>query len=177
MMYATTCPAVMNSVDTVTNRPLHMAGLISLIYSGTTKLALPTAKPMTDRPKIMPHTVEERACHTAPMMKSASAMRMTRLRPSPSARSPEKGEASSAKRDVEEVIKDLSIVVRAREERSAFIETRVDEITPVLSVDVNILSCNEYHGVVSSHPLKANLESGGERTSILITKQQSTDAR
>jgi len=119
----------------VTSLPLHFAGASSEIYKGTTKLALPTARPMTERPRIMPHTLEERDCHRAPTMKRASATRMTRLRPSPSAMSPEIGLARSAKREVADVMKDLSRVVRARSERSEPMETRVEDMTPVLQTE------------------------------------------
>ena len=42
-----------------------------------------------------------------------------------------RGEASSAKREVEDVIRDLSRVVRGRES-DVWIDTRVEDITPVL---------------------------------------------
>lgn len=45
---------------------------------------------------------------------------------------PVRGEATSAKKEVEEVIRDLSRVVRGRAERSEAMEMRVEEITPVL---------------------------------------------
>lgn len=47
------------------------------------------------------------------------------------------GEATSAKREVEEVIIDLSREVRRRLEREASIETRVADITPVSSEPVS----------------------------------------
>jgi hypothetical protein len=53
-----------------------------------------------------------------------------------SARRPEAGLASSAKRAVAEVRRDLSRVVRGWEDRSVPMETRVEEITPVLSEEV-----------------------------------------
>jgi hypothetical protein len=68
----------------------------------------------------------------APMMKSRSAPRITFLRPSVSARTPVTGEARSAKNDVHDVMRLLSRVVRGREERSEPMETRVEDITPVL---------------------------------------------
>jgi hypothetical protein len=43
-----------------------------------------------------------------------------------------RGEASSAKKEVQDVMRLLSRVVRAREERSVFMDTRVELITPVL---------------------------------------------
>lgn len=49
-----------------------------------------------------------------------------------SASIPEAGLATSAKREVMEVRRDLSRVVRVREDRSVPIETRVEEMTPVL---------------------------------------------
>lgn len=55
-----------------------------------------------------------------------------RLRPRESARRPEMGEARSAKKEVELVIRDLSRVVRGWWEREEFMDMRVEEITPVL---------------------------------------------
>lgn len=57
---------------------------------------------------------------------------MTGLRPRVSAKRPVTGLASRAKKDVAEVMRDLSRVVRARDERSVLMEIRVEEITPVL---------------------------------------------
>lgn len=57
---------------------------------------------------------------------------MTRWRPRASLREPDSGEARRAKSEVEDVIRDLSRVVSAREERSVPMETRVEEMTPVL---------------------------------------------
>jgi hypothetical protein len=82
----------------------------------------------------MPHTLPVQACHSAPRTKRMSAMRMTVLRPSASARTPVSGETSSAQKEVAEVIRDLSRVVRDREERSELMETRVEDMTPVLQV-------------------------------------------
>ena len=67
-------------------------------------------------------------------MKSRSASRITRLRPRELARRPLAGETRSAKREVEAAIIDLSKVVRGREEREVLMETRVEEITPVLMI-------------------------------------------
>jgi hypothetical protein len=61
-----------------------------------------------------------------------SATRMTRFRPRESARRPVRGEARRAKKEVAEVMRDLSRVVSGREERDVFIEIRVEDITPVL---------------------------------------------
>lgn len=47
---------------------------------------------------------------------------------------PVSGEKRSAKRDVLDVMRDLSRVVRGREDRAELIETRVEDITPVLHV-------------------------------------------
>lgn len=49
------------------------------------------------------------------------------------------GDATRAKREVAEVMRDLSRVVRFREERSLRIETSIDEITPVLYDGVSLL--------------------------------------
>lgn len=54
------------------------------------------------------------------------------MRPMESASSPVSGDARSAKREVEDVIRDLSRVVRGRWERSAPMLMRVEDITPVL---------------------------------------------
>lgn len=68
------------------------------------------------------------------MINMIEATRMTRLRPSVSAREPVQGEARRAQKEVAEVIRDLSSVVRRRPERSVWIETRVEDMTPVLKV-------------------------------------------
>ena len=122
----------MKRLLTTTSRPLKGLGLSSEIYKGTTNDALPTAAPTMDRPAIIPSTVLVHACNSAPSMKSISATRITVLRPYVSARIPVKGDARSAKNEVQDVIKLLSRVVRGREERSVFIDMSVEEITPVL---------------------------------------------
>lgn len=58
---------------------------------------------------------------------------MMRLRPSLSARWEEKGATRRAKREVEEVMMDLSKEVRRRLDREVSMETRVADITPVSS--------------------------------------------
>lgn len=133
-MYATTCPPVIKRLDTVTSRPRKALGASSLMYIGTTKLALPTAAPTTLRPTIIPDTVVEKACISAPATKSMSAMRMILRRPSASARMPVSGEASSAKKDVDDVMRDLSSVVSGRCDKDELIEIKVEDITPVLQV-------------------------------------------
>jgi hypothetical protein len=65
-------------------------------------------------------------------MNKMSATRMTFRRPKASARMPVRGDATRAKKDVQEVIRDLSRVVRGREERSEPTEIKVDDMTPVL---------------------------------------------
>jgi len=130
----------MNKLLTTTKRPRKGLGLSSEIYSGTTNDALPTAAPTMDRPTIMPPTLLVHACNKAPSTKRMSATRITVLRPYASARIPVRGEARSAKNEVQDVIKLLSRVVRGREERSAFMEMRVEDITPVLcSVSMALL--------------------------------------
>jgi hypothetical protein len=84
------------------------------MYIGTTKLALPTAAPTTLLPSIMPHTVVEKACINAPATNKTSAIRMMLRRPSASASIPVSGDASSAKNEVDDVMSDLSRVVRGR---------------------------------------------------------------
>lgn len=82
----------------------------------------------------MPVTVVVQACHKAPKAKRTSAIRTTFLRPSLSANSPVAGLAMSANKLVDEVIRLLSSVDNGRE-RSLLIDTRVEEITPVLLND------------------------------------------
>lgn len=110
--YATTCPPVINSEDTVTSRPRHCAGAISEIYNGVTKLADPTASPITLLPRIMPQTVVLKACHNAPSTNNASARSIILFLPNPSASNPEMGDTRRAKSDVLDVIRLLSKVVR-----------------------------------------------------------------
>lgn len=112
--------------------PLILAGANSEIYSGVTKLALPTARPTTLRPPIIPHTDVANACHSAPTRNSTSAISITFFRPSASAKRPLGRLANRAKSEVEEVIRDLSNVVRGREESDVPTDTRVEEMTPVL---------------------------------------------
>jgi hypothetical protein len=131
-IYATTCPPVTNRLDTTTNRPRNALGASSLIYMGTTKLALPTAAPTILLPAIMPGTVFENACISAPTTNNTSARKMIPLRPNASARTPVTGDASSAKNDVDDVIRLLSSVESVRCDKSELIETSVEEITPVL---------------------------------------------
>lgn len=131
--YATIWPRVMNSTLVVTSLPRCDAGATSAMYSGTTKLAAPTAAPITHRPTTMPTTVALAAWQTAPAMKRRSAQRMTRFRPSESARTEEKGEISRAKSAVEEVMMDLSVESSSWPERPSPMETRVAEMTPVSS--------------------------------------------
>lgn len=66
------------------------------------------------------------------MTKRMSAVRTTVLRPRASARTPESGDASRAKKEVAEVMRDLSRVVSGREERSELMEMSVEDMTPVL---------------------------------------------
>jgi hypothetical protein len=103
-IYATTCPNVTNKILTVISRPLKGAGANSAMYKGATKLPAPTARPTIERPAIITGT-------GAPRMNAASARRTTRLRPSASASTPERGEMRSANRAVADVIRDLSRVL------------------------------------------------------------------
>lgn len=132
MIYATTCPPVMNKALTVTSLPLDALGASSLMYIGTTKLALPTAAPTILLPSIMPHTVVENACINAPATNRTSAIKMMLRRPSASASIPVSGDASSAKNEVDDVISDLSSVVSGRWDSDVPMDIRVEEITPVL---------------------------------------------
>lgn len=109
-----------------------------LAHKGTTKLAPPIARPITLRPAIMPVTVVVQACHKAPKAKSTSAIKTTFLRPSLSANSPAAGLAMSANKLVDEVIRLLSSVDNGLE-RSLLIDTRVEEITPVLLEKPSVL--------------------------------------
>lgn len=130
-VYATTWPNVTKRILKVTKPPRKVDGESSEIYSGTTKLALPTARPTILLPPIIPHTLVAIACHRAPMMKRTSATTITPFRPSLSARMPARGLAMRANRLVHEVMRLLSRFVNGRE-RSGPIDTRVEEITPVL---------------------------------------------
>lgn len=56
------------------------------------------------------------------------------MRPRESASIPVSGDAISAKKDVEDVIRDLSRVVSGRLEREVLMLMRVEEITPVLHI-------------------------------------------
>lgn len=104
---------------------------LRLTYSGTTRLAPPTASPTILRPTTIPVTFAAKACHNAPIMNATSAARIILLRPSLSANTPATGLAIRAKRLVQEVMRLLSSVVSSRE-RSKPIDTRVEEMTPVL---------------------------------------------
>lgn len=102
------------------------------MYSGTTRLAPPIANPTMLLPNIMDHTLLVKACHSAPTVNSTSAMRMIFFRPSLSARTPDIGLAMSANRLVQDVMRLLSRVVSSLWERSVPMETRVEDMTPVL---------------------------------------------
>lgn len=108
-----------------------MSSAVPLTHSGTNRLAPPIASPTMLLPTIMLGTLAAKACHNAPTMNKMSATSMTLFRPSLSAKIPAMGLAIRAERLVEEVIRLLSSVVSERE-RSGPIETRVDEMTPVL---------------------------------------------
>lgn len=64
-----------------------------------------------------------------------------------SARTPVRGEKSRAKKEVDDVMRDLSRVVKERFERSVEIETRVEEMTPVLGrlVERVVMMESKYH--------------------------------
>jgi hypothetical protein len=80
----------------------------------------------------MPATEVVNAWIKAPSTKDRSARRTTRLRPNVEARIPEMGETRSAKRDVLDVMRDLSRVVRGCP-RELWMDTRVADMTPVSS--------------------------------------------
>src|SRR5271170_5225892 len=122
--YATTCPPVVKSGDTVTRRPRRWLGDSSEMYNGTIGLAPPIARPTKPRPSIISHTELATACHNAPAVNNTSANSMTILRPNLSAKTPEIGLAIKAKRLVADVMRLLSKVVSSREERSVPMETR-----------------------------------------------------
>lgn len=67
------------------------------------------------------------------MINSESAKRTTRFRPRSSASEEAKGSTRRAKREVHDVMTDLSSEVKGREERDVPMETRVALITPVSS--------------------------------------------
>lgn len=52
---------------------------------------------------------------------------------------PVKGEARSAKNEVQEVMRLLSRVVSRREERSVFMDIKVEDMTPVLRIVVSTI--------------------------------------
>lgn len=116
----------------VSDGPSSFLGVEWLTYNGVTKLAAPTARPTTLLPSIMPHTWPVTACIKAPRVNRTSATSITLRRPSLSANIPAKGLANKAKRLVQDVIRLLSRVVRTRSDRSEPIDTRVEEMTPVL---------------------------------------------
>lgn len=99
---------------------------------GTTRLAAPTAHPTILLPTIISVTVEVRAWIRAPATKKTSATITTTRRPCLSARIPAAGDAKRAKREVHDVMRDLSRTVKGLFDRSVFIETKVEEMTPVL---------------------------------------------
>ncbi len=81
----------------------------------------------------MPATVVVRACQRAPRTNKTSATRITLFRPSLSASILATGLARRAQRLVQLVIKLLSSVPRGRWERSEPMQTRVEDMTPVLN--------------------------------------------
>lgn len=92
-------------------------------------------------------------------------------RPRVSAKMPVRGEAQSAKKEVEDVMRDLSRVVRGRWEREVEREIKVLDITPVLDRIVSfICSRNQY----SSAMMYAWKEFGED---VLISEQQPTHSR
>jgi hypothetical protein len=101
-------------------------------------------------------------------------MNMTVRRPSTSARTPVNGEASRAKNDVDDVMSDLSRVVRERWESEESMEIRVEDITPVLR--------RESQYIVLLSEIAASKQGKPRRTQmryfdILISEQQSRHAR
>ena len=72
-------------------------------------------------------------------MNSVSAKRTTRLRPRSSASEEAKGRTRRAKREVHEVMTDLSSEVSGRCERDVPMETRVALITPVSSGEEDVV--------------------------------------
>jgi MFS family permease len=84
--------------------------------------------------ELFPLSVRSLGSGISTATKRMSAMSMMLRRPRASARMPVSGEARSAKKDVDDVMRDLSRVVRGRWERDELIEIRVEDITPVLHV-------------------------------------------
>lgn len=119
-------------------------------HIGTTRLAAPIASPTMLLPAIIPHTDPVTACHSAPAVKRTSAIRIIFCRPSLSARIPARGLAIRAKRLVQDVISDLSSVVRGRLDRSLPMETRVEDMTPVLHANVSCLAMHVEQAVTDS---------------------------
>lgn len=102
---------------------------------------------------------------SAPKTNRMSAMSMMLRRPRASARMPVSGEARSAKKDVDDVMRDLSRVVSGRWERDEFIEMRVEEITPVLRVQ------SQYKFQYTFKTAKAGAWWFAHRKNVLISKQ------
>ena len=149
---------VTNKIFNVTNCPRHDDGESSAMYLcplqrcapgskpahgqastyiGTSRLAPPTARPTTLRPTIIPATDEVMACHKAPPMNKMSATKTTRFRPIRSANTPAAGLATRAPKLVQEAMKLISRIVRECP-RSLPMETKVEEITPVLKTSQHV---------------------------------------
>lgn len=91
-----------------------------------------------------------------------------RLRPSLSARWEEKGETRRAKREVEEVMMDLSKDVRRRLDREVSMETRVADMTPVSSGKF-------YESLVTSETDRKEEREVCKRLQRRTSKQEPTD--
>ena len=101
-------------------------------YNGTTKLAEPTASPITLRPTIIKLTVLVHVCKIDPSTKSNEAKRITLFRPILSAKRAASGLAINAKKAVLAVIRLRSSVPSFRADRSVPMLTSVEEMMPVL---------------------------------------------
>lgn len=91
-------------------------------------------------------------------------MSTTRLRPNLSAKTPERGEMKRAKREVQDVIKDLSRVVSGAPSEE-LIETKVADITPVSSTLVSTVT-RSIIPVLSVLPIPNLEQTREERTYI-----------
>ena len=159
----------LGDVSSTTSAP-EPSTSISATHSGTTKLAPPIAKPTMLLPAIIPHTELVIACHRAPKMKSRSATKITLFLPYLSAIHPASGLATRANRLVHDVIRLLSSVPSGRCERSIRIETRVEEMTPVLQV----VSGVSYRTVTTRSISLRLRRTAGQRTNNKHTHSQTT---
>ena len=98
-------------------------------------------------------TVEQDACKNDATMKRRSAYSRTRLRPTLSANTEAKGDATSAKSAVDDATMHLTRDVRTRLESEVPMETRAAKVTPVSSTTLGAVS-HAHNVVMMSHLLR-----------------------